>query len=60
VLSEWEESAIRDRVEKIYQTDIGESVGKNARNTIENRLNIHASAKQTADFIARIDSLSIN
>jgi|GEM_PF-402145 len=60
VLSEWEESAIRDRVEKIYQTDIGESVGKNARNTIESRLNILASAKQTADFIARIDSLSIN
>jgi glycosyltransferase involved in cell wall biosynthesis len=60
VLSEWEESAIRDRVEKTYQTDIGESVGKNARNTMENRLNINASAKKAADFIARIDSLRIN
>lgn len=54
VLNEWEESAIRDKVAKIYQTDIGEAVGRNARNTVEERINFHASARKLADFIASL------
>lgn len=54
VPNEWEESAIRDRVARIYETEIGETVGGNARNTVEERLNFHASAKIIADFIARL------
>jgi len=54
VLDEWEESAIRDRVVKIYETEIGESIGRNARNTVEERLNFHASAKILVDFMTSI------
>ena len=39
----------------IYQTDIGESVGRNARNTVEERINFHASARKLADFIASLN-----
>ena len=56
VLNEWEESAIRDIVAKIYQTDIGESVGRNARITVEERINFHASARKLADFIASLST----
>ena len=58
VLNEWEESAIRDRVARIYETEIGETVGGNARNTVEERLNFHASARKLADFIASLSMAS--
>jgi glycosyltransferase involved in cell wall biosynthesis len=58
VLKKWEESAIRESVEKAYQTDIGELIGRNARNTVEERINFHASAKRLSSFIASIESLS--
>lgn len=54
VLNEWKEFAIRDRMAEIYQTDIGEIVGRNARNTVEERINFHASARKLADFIANL------
>ena len=58
VLKKWEETAIRDKVEHAYQTDIGEYIGRNARNTVENRINFNASAIMLADFITSIESLS--
>lgn len=58
VLNEWEESAIRDRVASVYETEIGETVGGNARNTVEERLNFHTSAKKIADFIASLSMAS--
>lgn len=58
VLKKWEKSTIRDSVEKAYRTDIGEIIGTNARNTVEERINFHASAKQLTNFIASIESLS--
>ncbi len=54
VLEVWEESALRDRVLKIFQTDIGEFVGRTARNTVEKRLNFHESANILADFVASV------
>lgn len=58
VLKKWEESAIRESTEKAYQIDIGELIGRNARNTVEERINFHASAKRLSGFIASIESLS--
>ena len=58
VLKKWEYSTIRDRVEQAYQTDIGEFIGRNARNTVEERINFKASSKRLSDFIASIESLS--
>jgi len=58
VLKKWEKSTIRDSVEKAYQTDIGELIGRNARNTVEERINFHASAKQLSSFIESIESLN--
>jgi glycosyltransferase involved in cell wall biosynthesis len=57
VLKNWERSTIRDSIEKAYQTDIGELIGRNARNTVEERINFHASAKRLASFIASLESL---
>ena len=57
VLKKWEKSTIRDSVEKAYQTDIGELMGRNARNTVEERINFHASAKRLSSFIASLESL---
>lgn len=54
VTDEWEAPAIADRVARIYETDLGETIGRNARNTVEERLNFHASAKKLADFITRL------
>jgi len=58
VLNEWEESAIRDLVERVYATEIGETVGGNARNTVEERLNFHESGRKLADFIASLGTAS--
>jgi len=58
VLKKWEKSIIRDKVDQAYQTDIGEHIGRNARNTVEKRINFHASAKRLSNFIASIESLS--
>jgi glycosyltransferase involved in cell wall biosynthesis len=57
VLERWEESAIRDKIDLAYQTDIGELIGRNARNTVEERINFNSSARLLANFIASIESL---
>lgn len=54
VLDELEEFAIRDRMAIVYESEIGETVGRNARNTVEERLNFRASAAKLANFIARL------
>lgn len=54
VLDEWEASAIEDRLARIYETDIGETIGRNARNTVDERLNFQASALKLADFINQL------
>ena len=57
VLKKWEESAIREKIDLAYQTDIGELMGRNARNTVEERLNFNASGRILAEFISSIESL---
>jgi len=54
VLDTWEESAIRDQVTSAYDSEIGEVVGRNARNTVEERLNFRTSGAKLAGFIAEL------
>lgn len=51
-LGEWKEQTIRDRIVRVFESDIGETVGRNARTTVEERLNFPTSARKLADFIA--------
>jgi glycosyltransferase involved in cell wall biosynthesis len=54
VLSEWDASEIRGRILKVYETDIGESIGRNARNTVEKTLNFDLSAKKMSNFLTSV------
>jgi hypothetical protein len=53
VLNEWSQSAIRHRVDGAYSTEMGQTIGKNARNTVEKKLNFDSSARVLADFISQ-------
>ena len=57
VLSKWEASEIRGRILQAYETDIGESIGRNARNTVEKTLNFDVIAKKMSNFMTKVGIL---
>jgi len=54
ILKKWSKTNLQDILKFIYETDIGDVVGKRARRTAEERVNLSKSAEILANFLKKI------